>query len=162
MHIIFHADDFGITRQQSERILCCSTVCGGKGVLNSTSILVNSPAFSECATLIQPHVESQSIQLGWHVNLLEGSCCAPSQNIPLLVNASGLFDKSFTQLLKLSKSTQKKSGYWLQIMTRTGRKPAKKQQSRQQRPRTRTRAGSTKFILSTCITGQRTQTRYSS
>ena len=105
MQIIFHADDFGITRQQSEKILRYSTACGGKGVLNSTSMLVNSPSFSECVALILPHVESRCIQLGWHANLLEGPCCAHPGEIPLLVNDSGLFNKNFQQLLTLSKGS---------------------------------------------------------
>lgn len=104
MQIIFHADDFGITRQQSEKILSYSTTCGGQGVLNSTSMLVNSPAFSECVALILPHVESRRIQLGWHANLLEGPCCTRPGDIPLLVNDSGLFNKNFQQLLTLSKN----------------------------------------------------------
>lgn len=100
MHIIVHADDFGITQKQSEKILACSTACGGYGALNSTSALVNSPAFFESAALIKPFVEAGSIRLGWHINMLEGPCCAPAAEVPLLVDETGLFNRSFTQLLR--------------------------------------------------------------
>lgn len=100
--IIVHADDFGLSLEQSITILACSTACGGEGALNSTSMMVGSPAFEECAALVRPHVEAGNILLGLHLNLVEGPCCAPADEVPLLVGEDGMFKLGFASLLKES------------------------------------------------------------
>ena len=50
MDFIFHADDFGITLEQSRRILeFCDGCPGGRGLLNSLSVLAGSPRFEDPA-----------------------------------------------------------------------------------------------------------------
>jgi len=97
MDLIFHADDFGITPEQSEHILRCSDICGGTGALNSLSVLVNSPHFPTCADLLDEHLDS--LRVGLHVNIVEGRCCADPATIPLLVDGNGVFKHSFAELL---------------------------------------------------------------
>lgn len=104
MKIIYHADDFGITPHQSQRILNCSAACGGTGALNSLSVLVNSPHFAACADMLEPHLDCLMVSL--HINVVEGPCCADPAQIPLLVDDAGLFRQSFAQMLKLSRGSQ--------------------------------------------------------
>lgn len=103
MNTIFHADDFGITPEQSRRILDCSTACGGRGALNSVSVLVNGPRFAECADLLEPHLDALHTSL--HLNVVEGHCCADPCSIPLLVDDAGVFKLSFAQLLSASRGS---------------------------------------------------------
>lgn len=98
--ILFHADDFGITPEQSRRILACSGRCGGQGALNSLSVLANSPRFAECADLLDEWLEA--IHVGLHLNIVEGRCCAAPQDIPLLVDDRGFFSAGFARLLLTS------------------------------------------------------------
>ena len=99
MQLIFHADDFGINLDQSLLILSCSEGCGGKGPLNSTSMLVGSPHAEECAELVRPFVEAGKIRIGLHLNLVEGPCCAPAGEVADLVDGRGMFKVGFAGLL---------------------------------------------------------------
>lgn len=108
MQLIFHADDFGINVEQSYLILSCSEGCGGKGPLNSTSMLVGSPHAEECAELIRPFVDAGAIRIGLHLNLVEGPCCAPAQEIPLLVDTRGMLSIGFAGML--AKTSAPRSG----------------------------------------------------
>lgn len=117
----YHADDFGITVKQSEQILACSSACGGQGVLSSTSMFVNSPAFHECADLIRPFVQAGSIKLGLHLNLVEGRSLVasemPGQSFVhvtgkascILVDDFGNFQLSFAQMLAIDTKGGEKS-----------------------------------------------------
>lgn len=98
--VIVHADDYGITPEQSRRILSYSSACGGDGALNSLSVIVGSPRFAECADILQPHVGK--ILVGLHFNLVEGPCCADPESIPLLVDEQGVFNRGFGGMLLLS------------------------------------------------------------
>lgn len=100
MEITFHADDFGITVAESQGILDLSSVAGGSGLLSSLSIFANSSFFPLCADLLDPHFENLKVAV--HVNLTEGHCCADPEDVPLLVNHFGCFDKSFYRLTRLS------------------------------------------------------------
>lgn len=102
MEIIVHADDFGITLEQSKVILGCSSTCGGEGALNSTSALVTSPHFSECAAFARPFVDAGLIKMGLHLNLVEGPALSSSAEAPLLVGANGMFRQSFAKMLLCS------------------------------------------------------------
>lgn len=104
MNMIYHADDFGITLEQSRRILQCSDNCGGAGVLNSISILATSPHFEECAALLEPLPAHLLVSL--HINIVEGPCCSNPADIPLLADSSGCFHSSFAQMLALSYGSQ--------------------------------------------------------
>lgn len=100
MEIIYHADDFGITPEQSARILACSSACGGEGALNSLSILVNAPRFAECADLLDEC--EQRLLTSLHFNVVEGICCADPALIPSLVDEQGMFNRGFAGLLLAS------------------------------------------------------------
>lgn len=102
MNLIIHADDFGLTIDQSQHILACSSACGGLGALNSTSALVNSPHFPACADMIRPFVDAESLRIGLHLNVVEGPSCAPAAMVPTLTGAGGMFCLSFARLLSLS------------------------------------------------------------
>ena len=94
MDIIVHADDFGLTLDQSKDILACSSACGGEGALNSTSAIVTSAAFAESAEFTKPFVDAGLIRMGLHLNLVEGRALSTPSEIPLLVDAEGRFRQS--------------------------------------------------------------------
>lgn len=110
--MIIHADDYGITVEQSRAILALSDICGGSGPLSSASIFANSPAFSQSVELIRPFLPDsgnkaegdarKSFSLGLHFNVVEGPCCADPAQIPLLVDERGMFRNDFARLLVLS------------------------------------------------------------
>ena len=87
----FHADDYGLFVAQSRRILDCWQ----NGALNGTSIMPNSPCLSECLDMLPP----EGLSLTVHLNLMEGRCVAAKEELPLLVNADGVFCASFASLL---------------------------------------------------------------
>lgn len=98
MDFIFHADDFGITLEQSKRILeCCDDYPGGHGLLNSLSVLAGSPRFEECARLLDERPDS--LHVGVHLNFVEGPCCADPASVPLLVDEKGMFKLGYGGLL---------------------------------------------------------------
>lgn len=106
MNIIFHADDFGITPEQSSLILDCLPACTNGAALNSLSVLVNSPHFEQCADMLDEYRDSVLMSL--HVNIVEGHCCADVTALPLLVDEQGLFKLSFAELLFASLGRSKK------------------------------------------------------
>ena len=87
----FHADDYGLFLEQSERILACFE----HGVLNGTSIISNGPELDECLK----ELPDEGMQLTVHLNLMQGQCLAPAEEVPLLADETGRFCVSFAQLL---------------------------------------------------------------
>ena len=81
-HIWFHADDYGVTPEQSERILDCYK----QGVLNSISVLPNSPALVECRKLLDEADPKHQIRRVLHINLVEGRPAAGADQVKLLVD----------------------------------------------------------------------------
>ncbi len=101
MAVIIHADDFGITPDQSKRILeCCGGVPGGRGALNSLSVLANSPCFEECAALLD--ARPAGLRVGVHLNFVEGPCVADPAQVPMLVDGHGMFRLGYGGLLAAS------------------------------------------------------------
>ena len=100
--LIIHADDFGITVEQSKAILELSDACDGHGALSSMSMFANSPAFKECAELVRPFVDAGKIKLGLHLNIVEGHPVSNPDDVPLLVNERGTFSHSFMGYLMAS------------------------------------------------------------
>lgn len=98
--VLVHADDFGITVEQSQRILSYSTACGGQGALNSVSVFANGPAFADCAYLLDEHWDHLHVAL--HVNVVEGPSVLGARTVPLLVDENDVFCLSFQQMLSLS------------------------------------------------------------
>lgn len=95
--IWFHADDYGVTRGQSERILGCYR----DGVLNSISVIPNSDAIRESLALLdEADPGAGRIRRVLHLNFVEGRPLAGADNVPLLVDGAGYFDKSFVRLFK--------------------------------------------------------------
>ena len=95
--IWFHADDFGVTAAQSERILSCFR----DGVLNSVSVLPNSSALRESLALLnQADPDGTQIRRVLHLNFVEGRPLAGADKVPDLVDDTGFFDKSFIQFFR--------------------------------------------------------------
>lgn len=87
----FHADDYGLFPAQSRRILQCFY----NGALNGTSLMPNSRCLAECLDMLP----AKGIALTVHLNLMEGRSVAPKEELPLLVDAEGVFKVSFAALL---------------------------------------------------------------
>lgn len=95
--IWFHADDFGVTAEQAKRILDCYQ----NGVLNSISVMPNTPALAESLTLLrEADPQGNKIRRVLHLNFVEGKPLAGAENVPLLVDKTGYFNKSFIQLFQ--------------------------------------------------------------
>ncbi len=87
----FHADDYGLFVEQSEHILDCFH----HGVLNGTSIISNGPELEECSRMLP----AKGMLLSVHRNLMQGTCLAPPEEIPLLTDHDGQFRITFFRLL---------------------------------------------------------------
>lgn len=93
--IWFHADDYGVTVEQSKRILSCYQ----NGALNSISVLPNTPALRESLELLnQCDPDGTRIRRVLHLNFVEGRPLSGAENVPDLVDNTGYFNKSFMQL----------------------------------------------------------------
>ena len=104
----FHADDYGLFLEQSERILACFE----HGVLNGTSIISNGPELDTCLRVLP----EKGIQLSVHLNLMQGRCLASVEDVPLLADEAGRFRVTFAQLLFAGLSG-KREAYKRQIKT---------------------------------------------
>lgn len=91
--IFWHADDFGISVNQSKIIWECVE----NGMLNSLSVIPNSKFIKECKQEIK--CIDKTVRVGIHLNLLEGRCCANPNEIPLLIDGEGIMKQSFLSLL---------------------------------------------------------------
>lgn len=95
--IWFHADDYGVTIEQSKRILDCWQ----NGALNSVSVLPNTSVLEEAQKLLdQADPEGTQIRRVLHLNFVEGKPLAGAENVPDLVDKTGYFDKSFLQFFQ--------------------------------------------------------------
>ena len=102
----FHADDYGLFLEQSERILECFE----HGVLNGTSIISNGPELDECLKILP----EKGMRFTVHLNLMQGQCLAPASEVPLLADERGQFHVSFSKLL-FSGFTGNRESYKQQI-----------------------------------------------
>ena len=101
--IWFHADDFGVTAEQSRRILSCYQ----NGVLNSISVLPNTPALRESLGILdQADPDGTQIRRVLHLNFVEGKPLAGAGNVPELVDNTGYFNKSFIQFFQWNYTTR--------------------------------------------------------
>ena len=105
----FHADDYGLFQEQSERILECFE----NGVLNGTSIIANGLELEQCLQMLP----QKGMDICVHLNLLQGECLAPAESVPLLVDYNGRFNASFLKLL-IAGLTGKREEYKGQNRTR--------------------------------------------
>lgn len=98
MELLIHADDFGITLEQSKIILGLTSAGGGP--LNSLSVMANSPQFESCMALLDD--APADLHIGVHLNFVEGACCADPRDVSLLVDEKGVFCLGYGGLLKSS------------------------------------------------------------
>lgn len=122
--VFVHADDFGVTMEQSKSIIECSQ----KGALNSISIIMNSPyAIPAYNELVRDAGLSDKIRAVIHLNFVEGKPCALSGSqesdtpqdtctcatafedsvatnnpVSLLTDARGMFNCTYGKILKVS------------------------------------------------------------
>lgn len=99
-YVYFHADDYGITLQQSKDILDCFE----NGKLNSVSIIPNSEHLAESKELL----ENYKIRKVVHLNFIEGRSVADYVDDTFLTDAEGKLKCSFGYLLKCNFSFPKK------------------------------------------------------
>ena len=102
----FHADDYGVTQQQSSVILECYE----KGALNSISVLPNTSNVNDALLLLNEIDTDKKIRRVLHLNFVEGKPLSEIEKIPMLVDEQGFFDKSFINFVKwnyLKKSTNR-------------------------------------------------------
>lgn len=86
-----NADDFGLTKSITNKILDCYD----NGYLNSVSIIPNGMAFNYA---IKEFKKRKNLDLNIHLNFAEGKAISPPEDIYLLVNKSGFFCHSFHSL----------------------------------------------------------------
>lgn len=89
MTVEYHADDYGISIEQCDRILeCCR-----EGRLNGISIMPNSEILDEAMALLKPY--EGKIAYTMHLNLRDGRSNASRDLIPHLVDKNGVYNVSF-------------------------------------------------------------------
>jgi predicted glycoside hydrolase/deacetylase ChbG (UPF0249 family) len=91
----FNADDYGITLAQAEHICDCRT----NGCLTGVSAMPNAPALPQAMSRID---HDQALTVAVHLNMTEGLCLSPPEDIPLLAQSDGRFYPSFFRLFALS------------------------------------------------------------
>lgn len=99
--IYFHADDYGVSKAQAERILSCYE----KGVLNSISVMPNTLELEACLEYLDTldtEDKHKKIRRVLHLNFVEGKPVACAEQVDMLVDDTGLFSVSFIQLLRWS------------------------------------------------------------
>lgn len=82
--LIVNADDFGLSSEVNRGIIEAHT----RGILTSTTLLANSPAFSEAVELAG---KNAGLGVGVHLNLVRGRPLSPAGEVPLLVDSDGMF-----------------------------------------------------------------------
>jgi len=94
MKVIVHADDLGISRGISDRIIDTHR----NGAVQRTSIVANGEAFDYAVERLHDNP-----RLAWsvHLNLVEGRCLASKEKLPLLVDWRGWFKRDFLGLFLL-------------------------------------------------------------
>lgn len=96
MTVEYHADDYGISLEQCERILeCCR-----EGRLNGISIMPNSDILDEAMALLKPY--EGKIAYTIHLNLRDGRSNASRDRIPHLVDKNGIYNVSFGKFVLAS------------------------------------------------------------
>ncbi len=96
MIVEYHADDYGISIEQCERILDCHI----KGCLNGISIMPNSEILNEAMELVKPY--EKDIAYTIHLNLRDGKANADPKLIPHLVDKNGIYNVSFGKFVLAS------------------------------------------------------------
>jgi len=82
--LIVNADDFGRSASINQAVVRAHR----EGILTTTSLMVNEPAFEEAVALAR---ENPTLGVGLHLTLLCGHSTLPPEAIPGLVDANGEF-----------------------------------------------------------------------
>lgn len=92
--VIINADDFGIHTEVNQAVI---EACG-QGVLTSTSLLANGPAFDQAVDLAR---KCPKLGIGIHLSLV-GSLptVLSAKEVPTLVQSDGLLPESYTEVIK--------------------------------------------------------------
>jgi hopanoid biosynthesis associated protein HpnK len=85
--LIVNADDFGRSASINEAVIRAHR----EGILTTTSLMVNEPAFEKAVALAR---ENPDLGVGLHLTLLCGHSASPPEQIPGLVNARGEFSNN--------------------------------------------------------------------
>ena len=101
--VIINADDFGIHTEVNQAVI---EACD-QGVLTSTSLLANGPAFDEAVDLAR---KCPGLGIGIHLSLV-GSLptVLSAREVPTLVQPDGLLPESYTEVIK--RACQEKLDY---------------------------------------------------
>ena len=92
--LIVNADDFGYTRGVNRAILHAYR----NGIVTSTSLLANGRAFEDA---VEQAKSEPGLDVGCHLNLVEGAPLSPPGTIPHLVGADGKFHSMSGLALRL-------------------------------------------------------------
>ena len=92
MRFIVHADDCGLTRQISQDIFDCLA----HGPLNSVSVIMGG---THTTASLQQLAQMPHVRTCLHLNILEGHCTAPVQQVRALANEAGIFRYGLGQML---------------------------------------------------------------
>ena len=92
---LFNSDDYGITMTQAEHILDCRR----EGRLTGVSAMPNSPVLEQAMALL---ADDPQLYVAVHLNVTEGLCLSPPEQVPLLAGPDGRFRQSFFRLFILS------------------------------------------------------------
>lgn len=82
--LIINADDFGLSEGVNRGIVECFR----KGVLTSTTILVNMPGFDDA---VRQMVRNPSLPVGLHLSIVRGAPLSPPEMVKTLVGPDGGF-----------------------------------------------------------------------
>jgi hopanoid biosynthesis associated protein HpnK len=85
--LIVNADDFGLSSSVNAAVIRAHR----EGILKTTSLMVNEPAFDEAVTLAK---DNPKLGVGLHLTLLMGHSALTQEKIPSLVNPRGEFSNS--------------------------------------------------------------------
>lgn len=94
--LIINADDFGASEQNNKAIKLGYEA----GIITSTSIMTNMPAFDNTIETLE---KIKDIDLGFHFNIIEGPSLTKSS---LLCNQDGYFNCSFQELIIKSQNKE--------------------------------------------------------
>lgn len=92
-YVIFNADDFGLTKGVNDGIIKAFN----DGVLTSTTMMVNMPAFEDAVALAK---QNPKLGVGIHLVATMGKPLLPHSEISSLVDDNGMFHKKFSTLIK--------------------------------------------------------------
>ncbi len=85
--LVVNADDFGKTDSINEAVMRAHQ----QGILTTTSLMVNEPAFDSAVRLAR---ENPRLGLGLHLTLLCGRSALPPEQIPGIVDSRGRFTEN--------------------------------------------------------------------